>query len=136
MNLRGGKSTPALLAACSAAAIMAASGSAMAAPPPNCPTQTGTGKGYIPVQTIKIFNDTTAQQIYAELEVGLNNPDRWIQDICNVPDKDADKLYPYPTTLTNRFYINGLAGIPPRRERHDHASPLYAIGSNGSPDEP
>jgi hypothetical protein len=111
MTLRGGKSTRARLAACSAAAIMAASGSAMAAP--ICPTQTGTGPDYIPVQTIKIFNDTLGQQIYAELEVGLNNPDRWIQDICNVPDKDKDALYPYPTTITNRFYINGLAGIPP-----------------------
>ena len=36
-----------------------------------------------------------------------------IQDVCNVPDTDKDKLYPYPTTLTNRFYINGLTGIPP-----------------------
>jgi hypothetical protein len=113
MNLRGGKSTPALLAACSAAAIVAASGSAMAAPPPNCPTETGTGPGKIPFQTIKIFNDTTARQIYAELEVGLNNVDEWIQDICNVPEKDKKTLYPYPTTLTNRFYINGLKGIPP-----------------------
>ena len=77
MNLRGGKSTPALLAACSAVAIFAASGSAMAAPPPNCPTQMGTGPGFIPVQTIKIFNDS-AQQIYAELEVGKPNPDLWI----------------------------------------------------------
>ena len=41
------------------------------------------------------------------------NPDLWIQDVCNVPDADKDKLYPYPTTLTNRFYINGLTGIPP-----------------------
>ena len=112
MKLRGGKSTSALLAACSAVAIFAASGSAMAAPP-NCPTQTGTGPGFIPVQTIKIFNDSLAQQIYAELEVGKPNPDLWIQDICNVPDAQKDKLYPYPTTLTNRFYINGLTGIPP-----------------------
>ena len=80
---------------------------------PNCPTQTGTGPGFIPVQTIKIFNDSLAQQIYAELEVGKPNPDLWIQDICNVPDAQKDKLYPYPTTLTNRFYINGLTGIPP-----------------------
>ena len=78
MNLRGGKSTPALLAACSAVAIVAASGSALAAPPPNCPTQTGAGPGFIPVQTIKIFNDTVSQQIYAELEVGKPNPDLWI----------------------------------------------------------
>jgi hypothetical protein len=112
MKLRGGKSTSALLAACSAVAILAASGSAMAAPPPNCPTQTGTGGGFIPVQTIKIFNDSL-QQIFAELEVGKPSPDLWIQDICNVPDADKDKLYPYPTTLTNRFYINGLTGIPP-----------------------
>jgi hypothetical protein len=112
MKLCGGKSTSALLAACSAVAIFAASGSAMAAPP-NCPTQKGTGPGFIPVQTIKIFNDSLAQQIYAELEVGKPNPDLWIQDICNVPDAQKDKLYPYPTTLTNRFYINGLTGIPP-----------------------
>jgi hypothetical protein len=113
MILPGGKSTSALLAACSAVAIFAASGSAMAAPPPNCPTQKGTGPGFIPVQTIKIFNDSVAQQIYVELEVGKPNPDLWIQDICNVPDAQKDKLYPYPTTLTNRFYINGLTGIPP-----------------------
>jgi hypothetical protein len=112
MNLRGGKSTSALLAACSAVAILTASGAAMAAPPPNCPTQTGTGSGFIPVQTIKIFNDSH-QQIFAELEVGLPSPDLWIQDICNVPDADKDTLYPYPTTVTNRFYINGLTGIPP-----------------------
>ena len=112
MNSRGGKSTSALLTACSIVAMFAAGGSAMAAPPPNCPTQKGPGPGFIPVQTIKIFNDT-AQQIYAELEVGKPNPDLWIQDICNVPDADKDKLYPYPTTVTNRFYINGLTGIPP-----------------------
>ena len=80
MKLRGGKSTSALLTACSAVAIFAASDSAMAAPP-NCPTQKGTGPGFIPVQTIKIFNDSFAQQIYAELEVGKPNPDLWIQDI-------------------------------------------------------
>ena len=113
MNLRGGKSAPALLTACSAVAIFAASGSAMAASPPNCPTQTGTGPGFIPVQTIKIFNDSVKQQIYAELEVGKPNPDLWIQDVCDVPNTEKDKLYPYPTTLTNRFYINGLTGIPP-----------------------
>ncbi len=112
MSLWGGNSTPALLAACSAVAIFAASGSAMAAPPPNCPTET-TGPNPIPVQTIEIFNDTAAQQIYAELEVGLNDPDEWIQNICNVPEKDKNTLYPYPTTRTNRFYINGLKGIPP-----------------------
>ena len=27
--------------------------------------------------------------------------------------KDKNTLYPYPTTITNRFYINGLTGIPP-----------------------
>ena len=61
MKLRGGKSAPALLTACSAVAIFAASGSAMAAPPPNCPTQTGAGPGFIPLQTIKIFNDSAQQ---------------------------------------------------------------------------
>jgi hypothetical protein len=114
MSLRRGTSRPALLAACSAAAIAAASGSAMAAPPPNCPTQTGTGTGFIPVQTIQIFNDSTYLNIFAELEVGLNEErDLWMQDICNVPDANKDTLYPYPTTVTNRMYINGLAGIPP-----------------------
>jgi hypothetical protein len=113
MNLHGGKSTLALLAACSTVAILAATAPAMAAaPPPNCPTETGTGPGFIPVQTIKIFNDSF-QQIYAEFEVGKPSPDLWIQDICNVPDADKDKLYPYPTTVTNRIYINGLTGIPP-----------------------
>jgi hypothetical protein len=112
MKLRGGKSTSALLTACSAVAIFAAAGSAMAAPPPNCPTQAGTGPGFVPVQTIKIFNDT-GQQIFAELEVGKPNPDLWIQDICNVPDAGKDQNTPYPTTVTNRFYINGLTGIPP-----------------------
>ena len=63
MKSRGGKSTSALLTACSAVAIFAASGSAMAAPLPNCPTQMGTGPGFIPFQTIKVFNDT-AQQIF------------------------------------------------------------------------
>lgn len=112
MKLRGGKSTPAMLATCSAAAILAVSSAAIAAPAPNCPTQVGEGDGFIPTQTIKIFNDT-GQQIFAELEVGKNNPDLWIQDICNVPDAERNKLYPYPTTVTNRLYINGLDGIPP-----------------------
>jgi hypothetical protein len=112
MKLRGGKSTSALLTACSAVAIFVATGSAMAAPPPNCPTQLGTGPGFVPFQTIKIFNDT-AQQIFAELEVGLSNPDLWIQDICNVPELNKNTLFPYPTTVTNRLYINGLTGIPP-----------------------
>jgi hypothetical protein len=112
MKLREGKSTSALLTACSAVAIFAATGSAMAAPPPNCPTQLGTGPGFVPFQTIKIFNDT-AQQIFAELEVGLSNPDLWIQDICNVPELNKNTLFPYPTTVTNRLYINGLTGIPP-----------------------
>ncbi len=97
----------------SAVAIFAAVSSARAAPPPACPTQTGEGPGFIPLQTIKIFNDSNAVQIYAELEVGLNNPDLWIQDACNVPNADKNTLYPYPTTLTNRIYINGLTGIPP-----------------------
>ena len=114
MNLRGVKSTPALLAACSAAAIAAASGSAMAAPAPKCPTEVGAGSGKIPFQTIKIYNDTALVKIFAAFEVGLNpDTDLWIQDICNVPDKDKNTLYPYPTTITNRFYINGTTGIPP-----------------------
>jgi hypothetical protein len=116
MNFRRGKLTPALrMTACSAAAILAAGGAAMAAAaPPNCPTQTGTGPGFIPVQTIQIYNDSTYLNIFAELEVGLNKGrDLWMQDICNVPDANRDTLYPYPTTVTNRMYINGLQGIPP-----------------------
>ena len=63
MNLRGVKSTPALLGACAAAAIAAASGSAMAAPAANCPTEMGTGPGKIPFQTIKIYNDTVLKDL-------------------------------------------------------------------------
>jgi hypothetical protein len=71
-----------------------------------CPT----GKA-IPLQTIKIFNDTP-DYAFAELEVGLNNPDQWIQMACNLTQTQA-KTFVYATTLTNRFYINGAKGIAP-----------------------
>jgi hypothetical protein len=76
-----------------------------------CPTGAA-----VPQQTIKIFNDTT-QYIFAELEVGLNNPDLWIQMACNITQTQA-KTFTYATTLTNRFYINGPQdGIPPGGNR-------------------
>ena len=68
------------------------------------------GNGHAP-QTIKIFNDT-ADYVFAELEVGLNNPDQWIQMACNITQTQA-KTFTYATTLTNRFYINGDKGIAP-----------------------
>ena len=71
-----------------------------------CPTGTA-----VPLQTIKIFNDT-ADYVFAELEVGLNNPDQWIQMACNITQTQA-KTFTYATTLTNRFYINGDKGIAP-----------------------
>ena len=70
-----------------------------------CPTGTA-----IPLQTIKIFNDTS-EYVFAEFEVGLNNPDQWIQMACNITQTQANHGLNYPTTLTNRFYINGLTGI-------------------------
>ena len=51
-----------------------------------CPTGTA-----VPLQTIKIFNDT-AEYIFAELEVGLNNPDQWIQMACNITQTQAKGL--------------------------------------------
>jgi len=91
------------LAVCSAAAILAAGCPAKAQ---TCPTGTS-----VPRQTIKIFNDTD-QYVFAELEVGLNNPDQWIQMLCNITQTQA-KTFTYATTLTNRFYINGDKGIAP-----------------------
>ena len=78
-----------------------------------CPTGTA-----VPLQTIKIFNDTN-QYIFAELEVGLNDPDQWIQMACNITQTQANKgAFHYATTLTNRFYINGdHDGIPPGGSR-------------------
>ena len=91
------------LAACSVLAILAASSPTKAQ---TCPTGTA-----VPVQTIKIFNDTS-EYIFAELEVGLNNPDQWIQMACNLTQTQA-KTFTYARTLTNRFYINGDKGIAP-----------------------
>lgn len=91
------------LAASSVMAILAASSPAKAQ---TCPTGTA-----IPVQTIKIFNDTP-DYVFAELEVGLNNPDQWIQMACKITQTQA-KTFTYATTLTNRFYINGDKGIAP-----------------------
>jgi hypothetical protein len=78
----------------------------------NCPTGAA-----LPRQTIKIFNDTT-EYIFAELEVGLNDPDVWIQMACNITQTQANHGFNYATTLTNRFYINGPQdGIPPGGSR-------------------
>ena len=63
------------LAGCAVLAILTVSSPAKAQ---TCPTGTA-----VPFQTIKIFNDTN-QYIFAELEVGLNDPDQWIQMACNI----------------------------------------------------
>src|SRR3984957_3340050 len=98
------------LAGCSVLAILAVSSPAKAQ---TCPTGTA-----VPFQTIKIFNDTTNEYIFAELEVGLNDPDQWIQMVCNITQTQANKGFHYATTLTNRFYINGdQDGIPPGGSR-------------------
>lgn len=65
-----------------------------------------------PNMTIKIFNDSTDKWLFPELEVGQPNPDVWIQAICKVPNSQIGS-HPYPTTLTNRFYINPTTGIAP-----------------------
>jgi hypothetical protein len=65
----------------------------------------------VPLQTVKIFNDTP-DYVFAEFEVGLNNPDQWIQMACSITQTQA-KTFTYATTLTNRFYINGDKGIAP-----------------------
>jgi hypothetical protein len=97
------------LASASVLAIFVACGPAHAQ---TCPTGSA-----VPVQTIKIFNDTT-EYIFAELEVGLNNPDQWIQMACNITQTQANHGFSYATTLTNRFYINGPQdGIPPGGSR-------------------
>jgi hypothetical protein len=104
MNWTRNKQTSAMgLASCSVLAMLATSWPAKAQ---TCPS----GKD-VPLQTIKIFNDTT-EYIFAEFEVGLNNPDQWIQMACKVTQTQA-KTFAYKTTLTNRFYINGDKGIAP-----------------------
>jgi hypothetical protein len=106
MNWTRNKRTSALgLTSCSVLAALAA-GSPAKAQTPKCPTGTA-----VPLQTIKIFNDTT-EYIFTELEVGLNNPDQWIQMACNITQTQAN-TFTYATTLTNRFYINGDKGIAP-----------------------
>jgi hypothetical protein len=100
----GNRQTSAIgLAGCSALAILAAASAAKAQ---TCPTGTA-----VPLQTIKIFNDTT-EYIFAELEVGLNKADQWIQMACKITQTQA-KTFTYATTVTNRFYINGDKGIAP-----------------------
>ena len=91
------------LAAFFAALVLAAS----------CPAKAQTAcPATPPNMTIKIFNDSTDKWLFPELEVGLTNPDVWIQAICNVPNSQTG-THPYPTTLTNRFYINPTTGIAP-----------------------
>jgi hypothetical protein len=100
----GNRQTSAVgLVSCSALAILAAASAAKAQ---TCPTGTA-----VPHQTIKIFNDTN-EYIFAEFEVGLNNPDLWIQMACGITQTQA-KTFTYATTVTNRFYINGDKGIAP-----------------------
>jgi hypothetical protein len=98
-----------VLAGGSVLAILAANSPARAQ---TCPTGTA-----VPSQTIMIFNDTT-EYIFAELEVGMPNPDLWIQMACNITQTQANHGFSYGTTLTNRFYINGAQdGIPPGGSR-------------------
>ena len=112
MSWTGSRQTPAIGLASffSVLAILAVSSPANAQ---TCPTGTA-----VPLQTIKIFNDTN-EYIFAELEVGLNDPDQWIQMACNITQTEANKGgFHYATTLTNRFYINGdQDGIPPGGSR-------------------
>ena len=107
--MRTGRSNPKtalVVSACSVAAILAASCPAKAQ---TCPTGTA-----VPHQTIKIFNDSL-QYVFAELEVGTNDPDRWIQMACNITQAQAQgpNAFTYKETLNNRFYINGDKGIAP-----------------------
>jgi hypothetical protein len=105
MKLRRGTSTPALLAACSAAAIVAAGGWAKAQ---ECPRQP-------PNHTIKIYNDSKGRWIFPVLELGKEKIDEaniWMQAICKVPDSKT-KTLTYRRTLTFRFYINPTKGIAP-----------------------
>jgi hypothetical protein len=81
---RGNKQTPATdLVSCSLLAILAASSPAKAQ---TCPTGTA-----VPLQTIKIFNDTN-EYVFAEFEVGLNKVDQWIQMACNLTQTQAKIL--------------------------------------------
>ena len=105
MNWLGGnKRGPSVgLAAFIAAAALAA----------GCPAKAQTACPAVPPNmTIKIFNESTDKWLFPELEVGEPNPDVWIQAICKVPNSQ-NPTHPYPTTLTNRFYINPTTGIAP-----------------------
>src|SRR5574337_121044 len=104
--IRTGRSSSkaALLASVFAAAAILAAGSSARAQ--TCPTGAS-----VPQQTIKIYNDSN-QYIFAELEVGTNGPDQWIQMACNITQTQA-KTFTYAETFNNRFYINGDKGIPP-----------------------
>ena len=105
----GSKQTSAMgLGTCSVLAILAASWPAKAQ---TCPTKAAE----IPVQTIKIYNNSTTDHpvyVFPELEVGLTGKDQWIQMACKLTQTQA-KTLTYATTLTNRFYINGTTGIGP-----------------------
>ena len=105
MSWFGGKKprTGVGLAALSAVAAIAAS----------CPAKAQTACPDVPPNmTIKIFNDSKDKWLFPELEVGLTGQDVWIQAICKVPNSQTG-THPYPTTLTNRFYINPTTGIAP-----------------------
>jgi hypothetical protein len=101
-NWKNGPRSKAAFTACFLAPCLIASAPAKAqvvCPPP-------------PVQTITIYNDTPDQYLFAEFEVGLSDNDVWLQAWCKVPNSQIGK-YPYPTTLTNRIYINPTTGIAP-----------------------
>jgi hypothetical protein len=99
-NKRGAKAG---LAAFVAAAALAAS----------CPAKAQTACPDVPPNmTIKIFNDSKDKWLFPELEVGLTGQDVWIQATCKVPNSQIP-THPYPTTLTNRFYVNPTTGIAP-----------------------
>ena len=105
MNWFGGKKprTGVGLAALSAVAAIAVS----------CPAKAQTACPAVPPNmTIKIYNDSKDKWLFPELEVGLTNSDIWIQAICKVPNSQIGE-HPYPTTTTNRIYINPTTGIGP-----------------------
>jgi hypothetical protein len=116
------------LATCSVLAILAASWPAKAQ---TCPTG-----AKVPRQMIKIYNDSGTEWIFPELEVGLNKVDQWIQYACKITQTQADAGFNYATTLTNRFYINGVTGIAPG-ESVEITLPLYTqLAATVNPKEP
>jgi hypothetical protein len=62
-------------------------------------------------QTVWIYNDSP-QWLFAELEVGLNASDVWLQSWFKIPNSQIG-ANPFPTTITNRIYINPDKGIAP-----------------------